>query len=192
MTKTVARRIGYARVSTMGQTFTVQLDQLRAARCQPIFQEKASGARSDWKELAALLRSLQPGDVATVTAIDQLARSVFDLFVTMKRIEEAGAVFRSLCEPWADTSTATGRIMVAVMDSMGEVEREIIYYTRTQESRSRAKANEVKFGRKPKLNPEQQRQVVAKLVEGEAPADIARTYGVNWRTITQQRPKVAR
>lgn len=191
MTETAPRRIGYARVSTVGQTLTAQLDQLRAAGCRPIFQEKASGARSDRKELAAMLRSLQPGDVVTVTAIDRLARSVFDLFATMKRIEEAGAVFRSLREPWADTSTATGRMMVAVMGSMGEVEREIIY-TRTQEGRARAKANGVKLGRKPKLNLEQRRQVMAKLAEGEAPADLARTYGVSWHTITRQRPKVAR
>ena len=103
----------------------------------------------------------------------------------MKRIEEAGAVFRSLREPWADTATATGRLMVAVMGGMADVEREIIY-TRTQEGRARAKAAGVKLGRRPKLTPEQRRQVVVGLRNGEPKADLARTYGVSWTTIQRE------
>lgn len=185
MLETTPRTLGYARVSTVGQTLAAQLDQLRAAGCRPIFQEKVSGAKADRKQLVAMLRGLQAGDVVTVTAIDRLARSVFDLFAIVKRIEEAGAVFRSLREPWADTATATGRLMVAVMGGMADVEREIIY-TRTQEGRARAKAAGVKLGRRPKLTPEQRRQVVAGLHNGEPKADLARTYGVSWTTIQRE------
>lgn len=188
MPETATRTLGYARVSTVGQTLAAQLDQLQAAGCKPIYQEKISGARADRKQLAAMLRGLQPGDVVTVTAIDRLARSVFDLFAIVKRIEDAGAVFRSLREPWTDTTTATGRMMVAVMGGMADVEREIIY-TRTQEGRARAKARGVKLGRRPKLTLEQRRQVVAQLAEGVAPADLARTYGVSWQTIQRERKR---
>lgn len=110
---------------------------------------------------------------------------MFDLFAIVKRIEDAGAVFRSLREPWADTSTATGRLMVAVMGGMADVEREIIY-TRTQEGRARAKASGVKLGRRPKLTPEQRRLMLTQLRDGVPKADLARTYGTSWTTIHRE------
>jgi len=64
------RRLGYARVSTYGQTLDAQLEQLKAEGCAKIYREKASGAKSDWRELLRLLSSLAPGDVVTVTRID--------------------------------------------------------------------------------------------------------------------------
>ena len=74
------RRLGYARVSTYGQTLDAQLEQLRAADCSKIYREKVTGAHSDRRELLKLLAALAPGDVVTVTRIDRLARSTFDLF----------------------------------------------------------------------------------------------------------------
>jgi DNA invertase Pin-like site-specific DNA recombinase len=68
------RRLGYARVSTYGQTLGAQLDQLRAAGCTQIYREKVTGARADRRELLRLLRAIGPGDVVTVTRIDRLAR----------------------------------------------------------------------------------------------------------------------
>ena len=56
-----------------------------------------------------MLKALAPGDVVTVTRIDRLARSTFDLFAIVKQIVDAGGQFRSLAEPWADTATSTGR-----------------------------------------------------------------------------------
>src|ERR1700684_312149 len=103
------RRLGYARVSTYGQTLDAQLGQLRAEGCTKIYREKASGARPDRRELLKLLKALAPGDVVTVTRIDRLARSTFDLFAIVKQIADAGARLRSLAEPWADTGVSTGR-----------------------------------------------------------------------------------
>src|SRR5580658_1446306 len=91
-----ARPLGYARVSTYGQTLDAQLDQLRAAGCAKIYREKASGARADRRELQRLLKDLADGDVVTVTRIDRLARSTFDLFAIVKCIVDAGGQFRSL------------------------------------------------------------------------------------------------
>jgi hypothetical protein len=100
------RRLGYARVSTYGQTHDAQLDQLRKAGCTKIFREKVTGARADRRELLKMLKAVAPGDVVTVTRIDRLARSTFDLFAIVKQIVDAKGQFRSLAEPWADTATA--------------------------------------------------------------------------------------
>src|ERR1700726_1509870 len=110
------RLIGYARGRTYGQTLDAQLEQLRAAGCasRNIYREKVTGARADRRELNRMLAKLAPGDVVTVTRIDRLARSTFDLFAIVKQIVDAKAQFRSLAEPWADTSTSTGRLMLAV------------------------------------------------------------------------------
>ena len=85
--------IGYARVSTYGQTLDSQLEQLRKAGCSSrnIYREKVTGARADRRELNRMLGKLAPGDVVTVTRIDRLARSTFDLFSIVKRIVDAKA-----------------------------------------------------------------------------------------------------
>jgi DNA invertase Pin-like site-specific DNA recombinase len=147
------RLIGYARVSTYGQTLDSQLEQLRAAGCssRSIYREKATGARADRRELNRMLGKLAPGDVVTVTRIDRLARSTFDLFGIVKRIVDAKAQFCSLAEPWADTATSTGRLMIAVLGGLADVERDLIR-TRTAEGRSRAKARGKHMGRRPSLN----------------------------------------
>jgi len=176
------RLVGYARVSTYGQTLEAQLEQLQAAGCGVVFREKVSGARADRKELGRLLKSLGTGDQVVVTRIDRLARSVFDLFAIVKQIADAGAQFRSLAEPWANTSDATGRLMIAVLGGLADVERDLIR-TRTAEGRGRAKARGVHMGRRPALKPEQQQEARQRLADGESMADIARTYDVSHMTI---------
>src|SRR5580704_1693379 len=125
-TYTQNRRLGYARVSTYGQTLDAQLEQLSACGCEKVYREKASGARADRRELLRLLKKLGAGDIVTVTRIDRLARSTFDLFAIVKRIVDAGAQFRSIAEPWADTGTSTGRLMIAVLGGLADVERDLI------------------------------------------------------------------
>lgn len=180
------RRIGYARVSTYGQTLEAQLDQLRAAGCSDIFKEKASGARAERRELQRLLRQLQNGDEVVVTRIDRLARSTFDLFAIVKRIVDAGAVFRSIAEPWADTGTSTGRLMIAVLGGLADVERDLIR-TRTAEGRARAKVRGQHMGRPSKLTPAQRQEALTRISAGETLSDIARTFGVAHTTIGRLR-----
>jgi DNA invertase Pin-like site-specific DNA recombinase len=183
---TSTRLIGYARVSTVGQTLEAQLEQLGAAHCEPVFREKAGGARIDRKELQRLLRSLKAGDTVVVTRIDRLARSTFDLFAIVRQIVEAGAQFRSLAEPWADTSTSTGRLMLAVLGGLADVERDLIR-TRTAEGRSRAKARGTHMGRPPKLTANQRLEARERLDNGEPVADVARTFNVSAATISRLR-----
>ena len=150
------RCLGYARVSTYGQTLDAQLEQLRGAGCTKIFREKVTGAQTDRRELLKMLKGLAPGDVVTVTRIDRLARSTFDLFAIVKQIVDAKAQFRSLAEPWADTGTSTGRLMIAVLGGLADVERDLIR-TRTAEGRSRARKSRPAHGPPPKLTHAQQR-----------------------------------
>jgi DNA invertase Pin-like site-specific DNA recombinase len=159
------RRLGYARVSTYGQTLDVQLERLRGAGCTKIYREIVTGAHNDRRELLKLLKALDPGDVVTVTRIDRLARSTFDLFAIVKQIVDAKAQFRSLAEPWADTGTSTGRLMITVLGGLADVERDLIR-TRTAEGRSRAQKRGQHMGRPPKLTPKQQKEARRRWAEG--------------------------
>jgi DNA invertase Pin-like site-specific DNA recombinase len=172
-----SRLIGYARVSTYGQTLDTQLEQLRAAGCSSrnIYREKVTGARADRRELLRMLDRLAPGDVVTVTRIDRLARSTFDLFAIVKRIVDAGGQFRSLAEPWADTGTSTGRLMIAVLGGLADVERDLIR-TRTAEGRSRAKARGKHMGRPPSLTAAQQKEATKRRAEGATLQELADSY----------------
>src|ERR1700740_1464311 len=180
------RLIGYARVSTHGQTLDVQLEQLRAAGCSSrnIYREKVTGARADRRELLKMLKALAPGDTVTVTRIDRLARSTFDLFAIVKQIVDAKAQFRSLAEPWADTGTSTGRLMIAVLSGLADVERDLIR-TRTAEGRSRAQKRGQRMGRKPKLTEEQQAEARKRRAAGATLAELARSYDVGKSTISR-------
>jgi DNA invertase Pin-like site-specific DNA recombinase len=171
------RLIGYARVSTYGQTLDIQLEQLRAAGCggRNIYKEKVTGARADRRELNRMLKRLAPGDVVTVTRIDRLARSTFDLFGIVKRIVDAKAQFRSLAEPWADSTSSTGRLMLAVLGGLADVERDLIR-TRTAEGRTRAKARGKHMGRPPSLTPAQQKEATRRRAQGATLQELADSY----------------
>ena len=118
--------------------------------------------------------SVRTGDVVTVTRIDRLARSTFDLFGIVKRIVDAKAQFRSLAEPWAD-SPSTGRLMLAVLGGLADVERDLIR-TRTAEGRSRAKAQGKHMGRPPSLTPAQQKEATRRRAEGATLQELADSY----------------
>src|ERR1700756_5976933 len=180
------RLIGYARVSTYGQTLDSQLEQLRKAGCtsRNIYREKVTGARADRRELNRMLGKLAPGDVVTVTRIDRLARSTLDLFAIVKRIVDAKAQFRSLAEPWADTGTRTGRLMLAVLGGLADVERDLIR-TRTAEGRSRAQKRGQHMGRPSKLTDAQKAEARRLRAEGATLAELARSYGVGKSTISR-------
>ena len=176
--------IGYARVSTDGQSLASQFEQLGNAGCSKIYSEKTSGARSDRPELRNLVKSLQPGAVVVVTRLDRLARSTVDLLTTIKQIAETGCVFRSLAEPWADTTTPTGRLMLTVLGGLAEFERELIKI-RTTEGRERAKRAGIKMGRKPLLSAHQIAEIRNRKANGESVRFLARSYRVSPNTISR-------
>src|SRR5882762_5361393 len=117
--------IGYARVSTQDQSPALQLDALRAAGCDRIFEEKASGAQRDRPELKAALEYMRDGDVLVVWKLDRLARSLGQLIDTVDSLKERGIGFRSLTEQ-IDTTTPAGKLTFHIFGAMAEFERSII------------------------------------------------------------------
>jgi DNA invertase Pin-like site-specific DNA recombinase len=177
---------GYARVSTDGQSFEAQVQELKAAGAAGVFKEKVSGAITDRKQLVRALVTLQKDDVLLVTRLDRLARSTRDLLNILAKIAERGAGFRSLRDHWADTTSPHGRLMLTVLAGLAEFERELIQ-SRTSEGRERAKTRGVRLGRKPKLTPHQRVEALARREAGEPLVEIARSYAVAHSTISRLR-----
>ena len=146
--------IGYARVSTQGQDLAQQRAKLSDIGCLRIFEEKVSGAKRDRPELGRLLDHLRAGDVVTVTRLDRLARSTSDLLHIAERIKDAGAGLRSLAEPWADTTSPAGRMVLTIFAGIADFERSLIG-ERTSAGRVAALARGVRFGPRPALSAEQ-------------------------------------
>jgi len=169
---------GYARVSTDGQSVAAQVAQLKAAGCEKVFREVASGAKADRSQLHRALDQLMAEDVLMVTRLDQLARSTRDLLNILAMIATKKAGFRFLSDAWADTTTPHGCLMLTVLGGLAQFERELIR-ARTGEGRKLAKARGVKMGRKPKLTAHQQREA------GEPTREIARSHNVSHSTISR-------
>ena len=176
--------IGYARVSTSGQTLDVQLDQLGEAGCEKVFRETISGARADRPELRKALERLESGDVLMVTRLDRLARSTRDLLDIVATIETSGAKLRSIADAWADTTTPTGKLILTVLGGLAEFERSLIR-ERTGEGRERARKAGTRFGRPPKLTPYQRTEALKMRAGGQDNAAIARVLGVSRSTISR-------
>ena len=175
---------GYARVSTDGQSLASQDAELHAAGCAKVYAEKISGARSDRPELAKALKRLTVGDVLIVTRLDRLARSTRDLLNILDDIAKRGAGFKSLHDAWADTTSPHGRLMVTILAGLAEFERELIL-ARTSDGRTRAKARGIRFGRPAALTVHQRQEALQRLANGEAQADVARTFNVSQATISR-------
>ncbi len=176
---------GYARVSTDGQTLDAQRAALSAAGAEKIFQETASGAKTDRRELSKALKVLNPGDTLLVTRLDRLARSTRDLLNILDVVSKAGAGFRSLADAWADTTTAHGRLMLTVLGGLAEFERELIK-ARTAEGRARAKASGQHMGRPGALTRHQRQEALEALAAGDiTQADLARRFNVSQATISR-------
>ncbi len=141
--------VGYARVSTQDQKPELQLDALRAAGCEKVFVEKASGAQRERPELKAALDYMRDGDTLVVWKLDRLARSMKQLIETVEGLEEVGVGFRSLTEA-IDTTTAGGKLVFHVFGALAEFERSIIR-ERTRAGLDAARARGRKGGRPPKL-----------------------------------------
>ena len=116
---------GYARVSTDGQTLTAQQASLTEAGCERVFSEKESGAKTDRAQLAKAIAALAEGDTLIVTKLDRLARSTRDLLNTLAEIAQRHAAFKSLGDPWCDTTSAHGRLMLTVLGGLAEFEHDI-------------------------------------------------------------------
>jgi DNA invertase Pin-like site-specific DNA recombinase len=174
--------LGYARVSTDDQDLTHQRASLTAAGCQKIYAEKISGAKRGRPQLERLLGELRDDDVVVVTRLDRLARSTRDLLDIAERLNRSNAGLRSIAEPWADTTSPAGRMVLTVFAGIAEFERALIH-DRTSAGRSAARQNGVRFGRPPALNEDQMILGARLLDEGKKPGEVARVLKVHPATI---------
>ncbi len=177
-------QIGYARVSTQDQDTEAQISALKAAGCELIFQEKASGGRWDRPELHHLLGQLRKGDVVVVWKLDRLSRSLKDVLILMEKIYQAGANFRSLTEV-IDTTTPGGRMMMQVVGTFAEFERAMLR-ERTRNGLEAARKQGRIGGRRPKLKKHQQQEIVQLVNSGQkTAADAARLFNVHPATVSR-------
>jgi DNA invertase Pin-like site-specific DNA recombinase len=174
---------GYARVSTGGQDLALQIEALKAAGCERIFEEKKSGAKSaNRPQLARMMKFVSHGDVIVVTRLDRLARSSRDLLNLIHEVTEIGAGFRSLAETWCDTTSAHGRLLLTIMGGFAEFERSLIM-ARTRAGIEHARANGKQFGRTPRLGAKQKLIIADRHAKGETIQALADDFGVGIATI---------
>jgi len=144
------QKIGYARVSSVGQNLDSQMDALQQAGCDKIFSEKMTGSRMDRPAWNQFLEYVRSGDTLVVAELSRMTRSLLDLLETAKVLEERKVNLVSLREN-IDTSTATGRCFLSMMGAIHQVEREL-RAERASAGRSSAKARG-KTGGRPRTDP---------------------------------------
>jgi DNA invertase Pin-like site-specific DNA recombinase len=144
--------IGYGRVSTEDQSLTLQVDALRAAGCERIFEDKASGAATERPGLDAALGYLRPGDVLVTWKLDRLGRSLPHLIATVQALVERGVGFKSITES-IDTTTPGGKLIFHIFGALAEFERDLIR-ERTRAGLDAAARKGAKGGRPVALTPD--------------------------------------
>ena len=175
---------GYARVSKAeGQDTAAQVAVLKSAGAETIFEDAASGGRFDRPALQKLLDTVGHGDIVIVWKLDRLSRSLMDLLRIMDRLEKAGAGFRSLTEA-IDTTTPAGRMMMQMLGSVAEFEREMIR-ERTRAGLAHAKAQGRLLGRRRALTTQQRRTALAWLRDGKSQAEVARIFNIHRSTVSR-------
>lgn len=175
-------KIGYARVSTRDQNFEKQHNRLAEVGCELFFEEKISGAVRKRPKLESMLEQLRKGDVVVITQLDRLARSTAELLRIAEVINGKCAGLQSLAEPWADTTTPAGMMIMTVFGGIAEFERSLIL-SRTQEGREAAQARGVAFGRPAKLREDQKKLARELVNEGQSISTVTRTFNVHPATI---------
>ena len=167
--------VGYARVSSVGQSLDVQRDQLKAAGCEKLFEEKRSGHTAvDREALRGALEFVREGDTLIVTRLDRLARSITDLRQMVDELAKKGVGFRCLQQGALDTTRSDGKLLLNILGSFAEFEADI-RRERQMEGIAKAKAAGVYTGRKASIDTAAIREA---LEAGEKPAHLAKRLGI--------------
>lgn len=175
-------KIGYARVSTDDQTLDLQIDALKAAGCERIYEEQASGKNTNRPQLDICLQSMRQGDTLVVWRLDRLGRSLKDLIQIVSNLEESGVAFESLTEK-LDTSSPTGKFTFHLFSALAEFERNIIR-ERTNAGLKSARARG-RIGGRPQALTEKEKAMVRQLMsdKSNSPAAIAKQFKISTSTV---------
>jgi DNA invertase Pin-like site-specific DNA recombinase len=175
--------LGYARVSTDEQETHLQIDALRIAGAERIYEEKASGAKTDRPELLRMLDSARQGDVVIVWKLDRLGRSLLQLIETVNLLHDRGVQLRSLTESLVDTTTPSGKLVFGIFALMAEFERDLLRQ-RTIAGLVAARKRGRIGGRPRRLTDKDIKKARALLVSGDySRSEIADDLGVSRHTL---------
>jgi len=166
--------VGYARVSSIGQSLDVQLEKLKG--CDRIFKEKRSGVDTGRPALKQCLAFLRDGDTLLVTKIDRLARSTSDLYRIISQLSEKSVSFKVIDDPTIDTTSRTGKLVMGILALIAEFENDI-RRERQMDGIKKAQERGVRFGRKPRLVPEAIDQIRDLRAAGTTVPEIIRRTG---------------
>lgn len=181
-TQNTGMRFGYTRVSSVSQTLGQQNNALRAAGAQEIYSDIMSGARDDRPGLELLMSKLRRGDVVIVWKLDRLGRNLQHILQTVKAMSDRGVTLVSTSDG-IDSSTPAGRMMIGVLGSLAEYERELIQ-ERTALKRAASRGNGTKFGRPRKVSDADHIGTARRMkAEGHTGKDIAKYLGVSRATL---------
>lgn len=172
----------YARVSTKDQNLSLQLDALKIENCDEYISEKISSRHKERPEWKSLLHKLRTGDTVIVYKLDRIARSTTELLHIVEDFQRRGIALKSLQEPWADTTSSVGKLIITVMAGIAEFERDLIRQ-RSQDGREAAKKRGVKFGRPAKLNAVQCDLLCTARENGKSVTELASAFSVSKDTI---------
>jgi DNA invertase Pin-like site-specific DNA recombinase len=168
--------VGYARVSSVGQSLDIQMEALKAAGAEQIFCEKKSGTKATGREaLADAIEFCRKGDVLLCTRLDRFARSQVDLHALVEKLTKKGVGFRCVSQPEMDTTTAMGKLLLGVLGAVAEFETDL-RRERQREGIDKAKAAGVYGGRKKAIDDDRIRELHA---AGKGPTEIAKTLGIH-------------
>jgi DNA invertase Pin-like site-specific DNA recombinase len=175
-------RVGYTRVSTVSQTLDQQNAALEAASVIKTFSDNMSGARDDRPGLAALMEYVREGDTVVVWKLDRLGRNMLHILQTVKELTDRGVTFVSITDG-IDSSTPAGRMMIGVLGSLAEYERELTK-ERTALKRVTSRANGTRFGRPRKVKDAEHVATAKRMkADGHTGKDIAKYLGVSRATL---------
>ena len=167
--------IGYARVSSVGQSLDIQSDKLKS--CDKVFEEKQSGTSDKRPRLKACLEYVREGDTLQVTRLDRLARSTLHLCQIADELERKG-VNLNVIDQNIDTSDATGRLLFNMLGAIAQFETEI-RAERQMDGIKKAKDRGVAFGKKKQLSLEQIVELKAKREQGRPIKTLMKDYGLS-------------
>ncbi len=169
--------IGYARVSSIGQSLEVQQKALKKYGCNKVYNEKRSGTTSNRPELKACLDYVREGDTLVITKLDRLARSTLHLHKIIDDLNTKGVAFKVLDQS-IDTSTKEGQLLFGILATIAQFET-ALRAERQSEGIKNAKSKGIKFGAKPKLSPEQIEEMRLRRGKGEKIKRLMIDYGIS-------------
>lgn len=178
--------IGYARVSSTGQSLDVQIDKLNQYGCNKTYQDKISGTTADRPELKQCLDYVREGDQLVITKLDRLARSTLHLTQIADMLQQKG-VELVVIDQHIDTSTPTGKLLFNMLASIAEFETEI-RKERQLEGIAKAKSRGTRMGARPKLSDSQINQLQDDRVNGMTIPELTRKYNVSKATVYRLLP----